>query len=171
MTMDPKNKKLTIRKEPSNDKGRRIPPNKSTFWGRGASEYRPGIFTKKYFEKHGEACAADIYHALSENIEKLNEERIGIGEKPLRRPNYSSFARYLHWFALLGLIRRTEKREPAIYGFLQKRVFYRLTDTGKAEVKAWTDPVRKAHPELLKPAKGELPIKHKALAIRQFEGL
>jgi hypothetical protein len=29
-------------------------------WGRGASEYRPGLLTKQYFGKHGEACAADI---------------------------------------------------------------------------------------------------------------
>ena len=94
MMKDPLNKKPTIQKEPSNDNGRRGPRNKSVPWGRGASEYRPGIFTKQYFEKHGEACAADIFHALSENIEKLNEERIGIGEKPFRRPNYSSFCRY-----------------------------------------------------------------------------
>jgi hypothetical protein len=121
----------------------------SVSWGRGASEYRPGLFTKQYFEKHGEACAADIYRALSEEIERLNQERIGIGEKPLRRPNYSSFSRYMHWFAILGLIERTDKREPAIYDFLQKRVFYRLTEKGQAEVRAWEDPVRAAHPEFV----------------------
>jgi hypothetical protein len=153
MTTNPQNKKLPKQNGGNNVKGGRKPSNKSTPWGRGASEYRPGIFTKQYFGKHNEACAADIYHALSENIEKLNEERIGIGEKPLRRPNYSSFARYMHWFALMGLIVRTERREAAIYSFLQKRVFYRLTDKGKTEVKAWADPVRKAHPELLKPDK------------------
>jgi hypothetical protein len=145
--MDPKNKKLTIQRDPSNDKGRRGPRNKSVPWGRAASEYRPGIFTKQYFEKHKEACAADIYHALSENIEKLNEERIGIGEKPLRRPNYSSFNRYMHWFTIMGLLERTGRREPAIYDFLQQKVFYRLTDNGKAETKAWGDPVRATHHE------------------------
>jgi len=56
--------------------------------------------TKKYFEKHLEACAADIYYALSQEIERLNKERIEIGEKPFRRPNYSSFSRYFWWFIL-----------------------------------------------------------------------
>lgn len=116
-------------------------------WGRGASEYRPGLFTKQYFEKHDEACAADIYRALSEEIERLNKERIEIGEKPFRRPNYSSFSRYFHWFLILGLIERTGKREPAIYDFLQRRVLYILTERGKTEARAWEDPVRKAHPE------------------------
>jgi len=116
-------------------------------WGRGASEYRPGLFTKQYFVEHGEACAADIYRAMSEEIEHINKERIEIGEKPFRRPNYSSFSRYFHWFLILGLIERTDRREQAIYDFLQKRVFYRLTEKGKAEVKAWEDPVRAAHPE------------------------
>ena len=141
--------KPQMQKGPSNDRGRREPPNMSVSWGRGASEYRPGLFTKQYFVERGEACAADIYRAPSEEIERLNQERIGIGEKPLRRPNYSSFSRYMHWFAILGLIERTDKREPAIYDFLQKRVFYRLTEKGKAEVRAWEDPVRAAHPEFV----------------------
>lgn len=136
-----------MKNNPSKDKGRGEPPNMSVSWGRGASEYRPGLFTKQYFQKHGEACAADIYYALSRSIERLNEERIEIGEKPFRRPNYSSFSRYFHWFLILGLIQRTDRREPAVYRFLQSRVFYRLTDRGKAEVKAWEDPVRAAHPE------------------------
>jgi len=73
--------------------------------------------------------------------------RAEIGEAPFRRPNYSSFSRYFHWFLILGLIERTDRREPAIYDFLEERVFYRLTDKGKAEVSAWEDPVRAAHPE------------------------
>jgi len=84
---------------------------------------------------------------MSEEIERLNKERIEIGEKPFRRPNYSSFSRYFHWFLILGLIERTGRRERAIYDFLQKRVFYRLTEKGKLEVKAWEDPVRTLHPE------------------------
>lgn len=125
-------------------------PNRITVpWGRGASEYRPGLFTKQYFVEHGESCAADIYRALSEDIERLNQERIEIGEKPFRRPNYSSFSRYMHWFAILGLIERTDTREQAIYDFLQKRVFYRLTESGRAQVRAWEDPVRTRHPEFV----------------------
>jgi len=116
-------------------------------WGRAASEYRPGLFTKQYFVEHGEACCADVYYALSREIERLNEERVGIGDKPLRRPNYSSFARYFHWFLILGLIQRTDKKESAIYHFLQKRAFYMLTAKGKAEVSSWEDPVKAAHPE------------------------
>ena len=134
-------------KDSNSDKGRREPPNMSAPWGRAASEYRPGLFTKQYFVENGAACAADIYHTLSEEIEHLNSERVEIGEKPLRRPNYSSFSRYFHWFLILGLIERTDRREPSIYRFLQRRVFYRLTDRGRSEVRAWEDPVRTLHPE------------------------
>jgi hypothetical protein len=135
------------RKEPTR-KGKGVDPNRISIpWGRGASEYRPGLFTKKHFEKHGEACAADIYYALSQEIERLNKERIMVGEKPFERPNYSSFAKYFHWFKLLGLVERIDRREPAIYDFLEERQFYHLTDKGKAEVRAWEDPVRAAHPE------------------------
>ena len=138
-----------VRKEPRL-KGKGPDANQITVpWGRAASEYRPGLFTKQHFVEHGEACAADIYRALSEEIERLNQERIGIGEKPFRRPNYSSFSRYMHWFAILGLIERIDRREPAIYDFLQKRVFYRLTGKGEVEVRAWEDPVRVAHPEFV----------------------
>jgi len=135
------------RKEPTRERKLRNPPQIIIPWGRGASLYRLGLFTKKYFEKHGEACAADIYYALSEEIEHLNKERIEICEKPFQRPNYSSFSRYFHWFLILKLIERTDRREPAIYDFLEERVFYTLTDKGKAEVRAWEDPVRAAHPE------------------------
>jgi DNA-binding PadR family transcriptional regulator len=135
------------RKKLSNDKGDRKPTKMSVPWGRSASEYRPGLFIKQYFVEHGETCAADIYRALSEEIERLNQERIEIVEKPFRRPNYSSFSRYFHWFKLLGLIEPVDRREPAIYDFLEQRVFYRLTDKGKTEVRAWEDPVRVAHPE------------------------
>ena len=134
-------------KAPSKERKLRNPPQITIPWGRGASEYRPGLFTKQYFEKHGEACAADVYYALSEEIERLNAARAEIGEAPFRRPNYSSFAKYFHWFKLLGLVEPTDRRERAIYDFLEERVFYRLTDKGKVEVRAWEDPVRAAHPE------------------------
>ena len=136
-----------VRKEPTRERKLKNPPQITGFWGRGASEYRPGKFTKRYFVEHGEACAADIYYALSQEIERLNKERIEIREKPFQRPNYSSFAKYFHWFKLLGLVEPTDKREPAIYDFLEERVFYKLTAKGKAEVTAWEDPVRAAHPE------------------------
>ncbi len=84
------------RKESGKKKRPTNPPQITGFWGRGASLYRPGLFTKKYFVKHGEACAADIYYDLSREIERLNKERIEIGEKPFQRPNYSSFAKYFH---------------------------------------------------------------------------
>jgi hypothetical protein len=145
---NPRAKKPKMKKDPNNIKDRGMPPNMSVPWGRAASEYRPGLFTKRYFENHSETCCADVYYALSRDIERLNEERIAIGEKPLRRTNYSSFSRYFHWFLILGLIERTDRREPAIYDFLKKRVFYRLTPAGKSEEAAWLDPVRVAHPEL-----------------------
>jgi hypothetical protein len=133
--------------QPGSRRQHRDPPQRVVGWGRGASEYRPGLFTKQYFVEHGEACCADVYFGLSEELERLNKERIEIGETPFRRPNYTSFSRYFHWFLILGLIERTDKREPAIYDFLEKRVFYRLTKKGKAEVRVWEDPVRAAHPE------------------------
>ena len=135
------------RKEPTRKRQNKNPPQITGFWGRGASEYRPGIFTKRFFVEHGETCAADIYRALAEEIERLNAARAEIEEAPFRRPNYSSFSRYFHWFLILGLIERTDKKEPAIYGFLQERVFYRMTDKGKAEVTAWEDPIGVRHPE------------------------
>ena len=134
--------------KPSKKKQQRNPPAIAVGWGRGGSEYRPGLFTKQYFEKHGDACAADIYYALSQEIERLNKERIEIDEKSFRRPNYSSFARYFHWFKLLGLIESTDKREAAIYNFLQQRQFYQLTTKGKAEERAWEDPIAAIHPEV-----------------------
>jgi hypothetical protein len=135
------------RKESTRERKPGDPPQITIPWGRGASEYRPGLFTKQYFEKHGEACCADVYYALSQEIERLNRARIEIAEAPFRRPNYSSFSRYFHWFLILGLIERTGKKEPAIYDFLQERQFYHLTDKGKTEEKAWQDPIAMAHPE------------------------
>jgi len=135
------------RKEPTRKRQNKNPSQITGFWGRGASEYRPGIFTKRFFVEHDEACAADIYYALSEEIERLNAARAEIEEAPFRRPNYSSFSRYFHWFLILGLIERTDKKEPAIYVFLQERVFYRMTDKGKVEVQAWQDPISVRHPE------------------------
>src|SRR4030042_5829032 len=130
-------KTRNTKEEPSEEKQHRDLPQMAVPWGRGASEYRPGLFSKRYLLEHEEACAAEIYYALSQEIERLNKERIEIGERALRRPNYSSFSRYFHWFLILGLIQRTDKREPAIYDFLQKKVFFRLTEKGKVEVKAW----------------------------------
>ena len=142
----PRTKKA--RKAPARERRPGNSPPITIPWGRGASEYRPGLFTKQYFEKHEEACVADIYYALSQEIERLNRERIEIGEKPFRRPNYSSFAKYFHWFKLLGLVEPVDRREPAIYSFLEEKQFYRLTAKGKTEEEAWADPVRAAHPEL-----------------------
>jgi len=135
------------RKEPTRERKPRNPPQISIPWGRGASEYRPGIFTKKYFEKHVEACAADVFYALREDLERINKERVEIGDTPIRGCTYSSYSKYWHWFKLLELIEPTDRRERAIYDFLEERVFYRLTDKGKVEEKAWQDPVRAVHPE------------------------
>jgi len=135
------------RKGSSKETKPRNPPRITLPWGRGASEHRPGLFTKQYFEKHLEACCADIYYALSEELERLNAARAEIGEAPFRRPNYSSFSRYFHWFKLLRLVEPVDRREPAIYDFLKERQFYRLTAKGEAEEEAWQDPVRAAHPE------------------------
>lgn len=140
--------KINQKTEDKSNAGKLTDPPKVTVpWGRSASGYRPGLFIRQYFGKHKEVCAADIYRALNEEIERMNEEKVAIDEKPFRRPNYSSFNRYMHWFTILKLIERTHKREPSIYNFLKQRVFYRLTSKGKAEIKAWEDPIAATHPE------------------------
>lgn len=116
-------------------------------WGRAASEYRPGLFTKQYFEKQGDACCADVFYSLKEVLRRINMERIEIGDKNIRGCTYNSFAKYWHWFKLFGLIEPVDRQEPAIYEFLKQKQFYRMTDKGKAEVSSWEDPVRVAHPE------------------------
>lgn len=131
----------------SKKKQQRNPPQMAVGWGRAGSPYRPGLFSKRYFVEHGEACCADIYYVLSQEIERLNKERIEIAERPLRRPNYSSYAKYFHWFKLLGLIEPTGRREPAIYDFLEEKQFYRLTAKGASEEEAWQNPVSARHPE------------------------
>ena len=136
------------RKEPTRERKPANPPQITIPWGRGASVWRPGLLIKKHFEEHPETCCADAYYDLSQQIEGLNKERVEIGERPFRRPNYSSFARYFHWFKLLGLIESTDKREAAIYNFLQQRQFYQLTTKGKAEERAWEDPIAVRHPEV-----------------------
>jgi hypothetical protein len=136
------------RKEPTREKVLRDPPQVSIPWGRGASEYRPGLFTLRYLMEHGEGCVADIYYELSREIERLNAERIIAGDKPIRRPNYSSYARYFHWFKLMGLVEATDKREVAIYDFLEERVFYKLTTKGTVERRPWEAPRQVAHPQV-----------------------
>ncbi len=136
------------RKEPTRERKRKNPPMQITIpWGRGASEYRPGIFTKKYFEKHVEACAADVFRELRNDLRRINKERVEIGDKPIRGGTYSSFAKYWHWFKLAGLIELTGRQEPAAYVFLEQKQFYQLTAKGASEERAWQDPMRAAHPE------------------------
>jgi hypothetical protein len=133
------------KQQPKEEKQKKDPPQVVVPWGRASSQYRPGLFSIDYFLKHDEGCAAEIYSSLSEFIENLNVERIYIGETPIRRPNYSSFSRYFHYFLILGLIERTGRQEPAAYPFLKKKVFYRLTRRGRTELRPWQDPVRSAN--------------------------
>ena len=135
------------KKEPTKERKHGNPPQVTIPWGRGASEHRPGLFAKAYLLEHGEACAADIFYALRENLEGINKMRIEIEEKPIGGCTYNSFAKYWHWFKLLGLIELVDRREAPIYDFLEERVFYHLTDKGKAEVRAWEDPIAVSHPE------------------------
>lgn len=121
--------------------------NVSVPWGRGASEHRPGLFTKNYFLQHSSGSCADIFSALREYLDQINRFRIEIGEKPIRGGTYNSYAKYWHWFKLLGLIEPTGETEPAIYDFLKEKRLFRLTAKGASEDVAWLDPVRTAHPE------------------------
>jgi len=122
-------------------------PNMAVPWGRGASEHRPGVFAKEYLRQHPEGSCADVFNALRENLRRINKLRVETGERPIRGCTYNSFAKYWHWFKLLGLIEPTGKTEPAVYDFLADKKFYQLTDKGTVEEAAWLDPVRAAHPE------------------------
>ncbi len=64
-------------------KRQKDPPQIAVPWGRAASAHRPGLFTKQYFEKHGDVCAADVFSALREELKRVNKERVKIGEKPI----------------------------------------------------------------------------------------
>ena len=132
----------------SKKKQQRKPPAVAVGWGRGASEYRPGLFTKRFLEGHGEACCADVFYALKEDLEHINRQRVEIGDAPIRGCTYNSYAKYWHWFKLAGLIEPTGETEPAIYNFLKKRVFYALAASGASEEAAWEDPISASHPEL-----------------------
>jgi hypothetical protein len=135
------------RKEPAR-KGKGPDPDRITIpWGRAASEHRPGLFTRQYLAEHDEACAAEVFYALRQNLEVINKLRIEIGEKPIRGCTYNSFAKYWHWFKLLELIEPVDKRKMPVYDFLEEKVFFRLTDRGKTEIRAWEDPISIAHPE------------------------
>lgn len=123
------------------------PPKITVPWGRGASEFRPGIFSKQYLVEHGEAPASQVFSALNEALSQMNQDRIEIGDKPIRGCTYNSFAKYWHWFKLLGLIEPTSHTAPAIYDFLAQKRFYRMTDRGRNEVRAWEDPISAMHPE------------------------
>jgi len=136
------------RKEPTQERKLRNHPQITGFWGRGASEHRPGLFTKGYLMQHSESSCADIFRALRENLECINRMRVETSEKPIRGCTYNSFAKYWHWFKILGLIEPVGRVERSIYDFLEEKQFYRLTDKGKAEEEAWQDPVRAVHPEL-----------------------
>jgi len=135
------------RKTGSRERQHSNPPRVAVGWGRGGSAYRPGLFTKQYFEKHSEACCADVFHALKEDLRRINRERVEIGDRPIRGGTYNSYAKYWFWFRLLGLIEPVDRREPAIYDFLEEKQFYQLTARGESEEAGWLDPVRAAHPE------------------------
>jgi hypothetical protein len=135
------------KKNPRPKTSLRYLPQIAVPWGRGSSEFRPGIFTKRYFVEHGNASASEVFSALKESLRLINKSRIEIGEKPIRGCTYNSFAKYWHWFKLLRLIEGTGAPAPAIYAFLEKKHFYRITEKGRNEVRAWEDPIIVAHPE------------------------
>jgi hypothetical protein len=145
-------------KNPELDPRRRrkppLPPIIRVPWGRSASAYRPGLFIYGYLSEYPEAPVSDIYKGLTEEIARINEDRSTYDVKPLRRPNYSTFARYFHWFKILGLVERTGQIAPPrtewLRDILQPRVFYRLTPAGRTESMAWRDPIAKTHPEVRK---------------------
>ena len=146
-----KERKPRAKKAINEPTGERKPPNPPQIgvpWGRAASEHRPGLFTQQYLMEHNEACAADIFYALRRNLDGINKERIEIGDKPIRGCTYNSFAKYWHWFKFLRLVESVDRREAPIYDFLEDRRFFKLTDKGKAEVRAWEDPIAVTHPEL-----------------------
>jgi hypothetical protein len=135
------------KKRSSDEKQPKKSPRIAVGWGRAGSQHRPGLFIRNYLTQHSEGSCADVFHALHDNLKLINRERIEIGDRPIRGCTYNSFARYWHWYKLASLIEPVNRREASIYPFLEERVFYRLTEKGKAEEMAWQDPVRAAHPE------------------------
>jgi hypothetical protein len=133
-------------KSPGKKKTAKSLPKTGVPWGRAGSPYRPGEFTHVYLTQHDEACCADVFYALKQNLKAINKERAEIGDKPIRGCTYNSFAKYWHWYKKLRLIEPSGRTEPAIYDFLESRVFYRLS--GSCDDTAWSDPLKAAHPEL-----------------------
>jgi hypothetical protein len=142
-----KPKKSKITKSPQKKKATRRLQKTGVPWGRAGSSYRPGEFIHLYLTQHDEACCADVFYALKQNLKAVNKERAEIGDKPIRGCTYNSFAKYWHWYKKMGLIEPTGGSEPSVYEFLRERQFYRLTATAGREEMAWQDPVRAAHPE------------------------
>ncbi len=100
-------------------------------WGRAASEFRPGLFAKQFLQDNGKASAADVFSALKEKLRAINKERVEIGDRPIKGGTYNSFAKYWAWFKVLGLIEPTDETAPAIYDFLERKRFFRLTEKGR----------------------------------------
>ncbi|MBM4447386.1 MAG: hypothetical protein FJ023_08600 [Chloroflexi bacterium] len=144
MTQPEKGKRA---KSPRNKKTEKASRKTGVPWGRAGSAYRPGEFIHIYLTQHDEACCADVFYALKQDLKRINQERVEIGDKPIKGCTYNSFAKYWHWFKKLGLIEPTGRSEPACYDFLEDKRYYRLSAAGVGEEIGWNDPIRAAHPE------------------------
>jgi hypothetical protein len=140
-----KQKRGKIKKLPRKKEAAKALKKTGVPWGRAGSEYRPGVFIHLYLAQNGEACCADVFYALKQYLKRINTERAEVGDRPIKGCSYNSFAKYWHWYKKAGLIEPTGRTEPAVYDFLESRVFYRLSGSG--DDTAWNDPVRAAHPE------------------------
>lgn len=125
---------------------------------------RTGEFIHQAFEAYGELSISDIHKGYKNAIKELNEvakqRRRHCG---LKVTTYHSFYVYFRNFVRLGMVEfvREEETEevqsPELMGFMEKstaqgrrmrthpgavRRIWRMTDKGRSEVEAWTDPMK-----------------------------
>ena len=117
---------------------------------------RTGLFIRQYLLDHTEESVAVMHRALKEQITMENQRRTR--SERLRGPTYSSFLKYIHNLARLGLVELSGHEEPAEFVATDKLVqirggsggkvvpsvrrFFRITAKGRSEVRAWQNPIK-----------------------------
>lgn len=130
---------------------------------------RPGLFIKDYLETHGRASIPEMHRAFKLHISglsALSHQQRG-KSKPFRKPTYHSFYQYFRSLLALGLVEFAGEEftdltgagegrkpgKPEALAFAEqldsrwfvtigaRRRYWRLTAAGRAEIRAWEDPL------------------------------
>lgn len=117
---------------------------------------RTGLFIRHLLLQRGEECIAEMHRALKGQIAMENQRRPRW--RGLRGPTYSSFLKYLHNLARLGLVEFSGREEPlemvSTDDLLQIRMhgrgtvvpsvkrYFRITPKGIREIEPWENPIR-----------------------------